>query len=133
MRRRVLAGALLALPVASSCAPSVDDAEPLPPGRVDAREYRSAAAQVGELTIQQAREGGFVDDPRLAELFRSEGGAAEPTGRTCLYAVTLYRRTLDERSYRGTARLCFDAAGRLASADRNRADLRGTPSPPTVP
>lgn len=104
----------------------------LPDGRIDAREYRSLAADDG-LTYDEGLEAGLVDDGRLADLHAQEGGAAAPQGQRCLYAVTLYRRTVEDKQYRGTARFCFGADDVVTSVDRRRADLRGTPSPPALP
>ena len=104
----------------------------LPDGRIDAREYRSLAARE-DLTYDEGLEAGLVDDGRLADLYSLEGGTAMPQGERCLYAVTLYRRTVEEKQYRGTVRFCFGADDVVTSVDRRRADLRGTPSPPALP
>lgn len=128
MARAALRLALVA-PLLVGCQSTGRD---LPDGRIDAREYRSLAADDG-LTYDEGRDAGLVDDGRLADLHAREGGTAAPQGQRCLYAVTLYRRTVEAKQYRGTARFCFGTDDVVTSVDRRRADLRGTPSPPALP
>jgi hypothetical protein len=86
------------------------------PGEMSSRTFRSLDAR-DDLTPQEVRDAGGVDDESLARTFVDEGGSPEPSGATCLFARTTYRD-----SYRGTARFCFDGE-RVVSVERNRADL----------
>ncbi len=86
-------------------------------GEMTSQTYRSLDARGDRLTADDVREAGGTDDPDLARTFVEEGGRAEPSGASCLYARTTYRD-----SYRGVARFCFDGAT-VVSVERNRADL----------
>jgi hypothetical protein len=109
--RRLLVTALACVAVVAGC--GVDAT----PGEMTSQTYRSLVARGDDLTPQDVRDAGGVEDGELARTFVDEGGAVEPSGATCLFARTTYRDR-----YRGTARFCFDGE-RVVSAERNRADL----------
>lgn len=86
------------------------------PGEMTSQTYRSLEAD-DDLTPDEARDRGAVDDDALEQAFMAEGGAPEPADATCLYAATTYRE-----SGRGVARFCFEG-GSVVSVERNRSDL----------
>ncbi len=55
-------------------------------GEMTSQTYRSLDARGDALTADDVREAGGTDDPDLARTFVREGGSAEPSGASCLYA-----------------------------------------------